>query len=202
MTGPDPRDLEWQRRYQENDTPWDKGAPAPPLALYLIANQIAGRVLVPGCGRGHEVRALAAQPHCAAVGLDLSPGAIADATRLAAEANLSASASFVLGDFFRLPPDMLNAFNWIVEHTCFCAIDPKLRADYVQSAAAALRTGGKIFGIFYLTPDVEAGPPFAISKDELLGLFAPHFELIHHWVPTMAFPGRENRELVLLLQKR
>jgi len=202
MTSPDPRDLEWQRRYQENDTPWDKGAPAPPLALYLVSNSIAGRVLVPGCGRGHDVRALAAQPNCVAVGLDISPIAIAEATRLAAETNLSAGTSFVLGDFFRLPHEMLNAFNWLVEHTCFCAIDPSLRDDYVRSAAAVLRPGGKIFGIFFLTPDVEAGPPFGISREELLGHFAPHFQLIHHWAPTMSYPGRENRELVLLMQKR
>ena len=50
----DPRDLEWQRRYEQDDTPWDKGAPAPALVTFLREKQIAGRVLVPGCGRGHE----------------------------------------------------------------------------------------------------------------------------------------------------
>jgi SAM-dependent methyltransferase len=200
MSSHDPRDLEWQRRYEQSDTPWDKGTAAPPLTRYLQSHAITGRVLVPGCGRGHDVRALAAQPGCTAVGLDLAPAAITEATRLTAEANLAAT--FTLGDFFHLPPEMIGAFDWLVEHTCFCAIEPGLRPDYVRSAATALRPGGKIFGIFYLTPDIETGPPFAISPDELTAFFAPHFDLLDQWVPTVSFPGRENRERVLILQKR
>jgi SAM-dependent methyltransferase len=202
MGNHDPRDLEWQRRYEQNDTPWDKGAAAPPLTSYLQGHAIAGSVLVPGCGRGHDVRALAAQRDCSATGLDLSPLAVADATRLAAETKFHASPHFIVGDFFHLAPDLLEAFDWLVEHTCFCAIDPHQRTDYIRSAAASLRAGGKIFGIFYLTPDVEAGPPFAISLAELAALFDPQFAILESWVPPVSFPGRENRERVLLLQKR
>ncbi len=116
-----PRDLEWERRYEQNDTPWDKGAAAPPLVAYL-KNAIAGRVLVPGCGRGHDVRALAAQPKCEAVGLDLAPMAVEDAKVLVVKAGLEQSAMFVLGDYFKMPVDMIGAFDWVVEHTCFCAL--------------------------------------------------------------------------------
>jgi SAM-dependent methyltransferase len=194
--------LEWQRRYEENDMPWDKGIAAPPLTQYLSAHPIAGRVLVPGCGLGHDVRALAAQTGCTVVGLDLAAAAVTGGSRLTAEAGLTASASFVLGDFFKLDPAMAGAFDWLVEHTCFCAIEPSQRPDYVRSAATALRPGGKIFGIFYLTPDVEDGPPFRISQEELFAFFAANFDVLEHWVPTVSFPGRENRELVAILQKR
>jgi len=202
MASPDLRELEWQRRYEENDTPWDKGTAAPPLVDYLKTHAISGGVLLPGCGRGHDARVLAAQPGCSVVGLDLAPVAVADATRLIEEAGLSLSARFIEGDFFQLPPDLLGAFDCLVEHTCFCAIEPRFRADYVRSAAAALRPGGKIFGIFYLTPDVEAGPPFAVSMEELTALFEPYFVILESWVPTVCFPHRENRERVLLMQKR
>jgi len=33
-------------------------------------------------------------------------------------------------------------------------------------------------------------------------LFDPHFALLDEWVPKESFPGRENRELVRLMQKR
>jgi methyl halide transferase len=202
MTNPnhDPRELEWQRRYEQNDTPWDKGAPAPALARFLKTNKIVGRVLVPGCGRGHEVRALGMQPNCSVVGLDLSSAAIAEATQLTARAG--AGTNFVIGDFFHLSPEWIGSFDWLVEHTCFCAIEPRQRPDYVLAAASALRAGGKIFGIFYLDPDTESGPPFAVSKEELSELFEPHFALLEEWVPAESFPGRENRELVRILQKR
>jgi SAM-dependent methyltransferase len=202
MTNHDPYDLEWQRRYEQNDTPWDKEAPAPALVRFLQETAISGRVLVPGCGKGHEVRALGMQPNCSVVGLDLSSAAIAEARRLAAQADADAAASFIVGDFFRLPPEMNGAFDWLVEHTCFCAIEPRQRPDYVLAAASALRTGGKIFGIFYLNPDTESGPPFAVSEAELAEFFEPHFILLKQWVPKESFPGRENRELVRIMQKR
>ena len=202
MPSHDPRDLEWQRRYEQKDTPWDKGVPAPALVAYLKDNAIAGRVLVPGCGRGHDARALAQQPGTSVTGLDLSPMAVEDGRKLAAQAGLGGALTFVLGDFFQMPPEMEGAFDWLFEHTCFCAIDPRTRPDYVLSAAWALRPGGKIFAIFYPDPGVETGPPFAVSREELSALFDPHFILLDEWVPKESFPGRENRELIRILQKR
>jgi SAM-dependent methyltransferase len=202
MTSHDPQDLEWQRRYEQNDTPWDKGAPAPPLAKYLRENALAGRVLVPGCGKGRDVRLLGSQPNCFPVGLDLSPAAIDEAKRLSVQDGIDTPANFIVGDFFQLPPEMHGSFDWVVEHTCFCAINPALRPNYVLAAATALREGGKLFGIFYINPDTETGPPFAVTKEELSRLFDPHFTLLDEWVPAESFPGRENRELVRILRKR
>ena len=197
-----PRDLEWQRRYEENDTPWDKGGPAPALTKFLREGRIGGRVLVPGCGKGHDVRALGEHPDISAVGLDLAPGAIAQAKALSIKTGSGTNVNFIVGNFFHLPRKLQRSFDWVVEHTCFCALDPEQRGGYVQGASTALLTGGRIFGIFYLTPDVEHGPPFAISQEELSGLFDPHFTLLEEWVPRESFPGRENRELVRIMQKR
>ena len=199
---PNPRDQEWQRRYEQDDTPWDKGAPAPALTAFLPQQQIAGRVLVPGCGRGHEVWALGTQPNTSVVGLDLSTTAIAQAKAQSPQSMSEMDVSFIVGDFFKLPSKLKRSFDWLVEHTCFCAIDPDQRPGYVQAASSALRTGGQIFGIFYLNPDTESGPPFAVSKKELSELFDPYFNLLEEWVPKDSFPGREDRELVRVMQKR
>jgi SAM-dependent methyltransferase len=196
----DPRNLEWQRRYEEKDTPWDKGAPSPALVDFLREGRIAGRVLVPGCGFGHEARALAAQPNVSVVGLDLSAAAVARAKALTPEDETNVS--FIAGDFFRLPKKLKRSFAWLVEHTCFCAIDPRHRADYAAAAASALRTGGILFGIFYLDPGSDTAPPFPVTRDELTTFFEPHFTLLEEWVPKNSFPGREQRELVRLLEKR
>jgi methyl halide transferase len=195
-----PRDLEWQRRYEADDTPWDKGAPSPVLVDFLRERRIAGRVRVPGCGRGHDARALAAQPDASVVGLDLSPAAVAQAQTLVPQE--TANIRFIAGDFFSLPAEFMGAFDWIVEHTCFCAIDPGQRAAYAAAAASALRPGGRVFGIFYLDPRSETAPPFPVSREELSALFDPHFTLLEEWVPKNSFPGREQRELVRVLEKR
>ncbi|MDD5200736.1 MAG: methyltransferase domain-containing protein [Terrimicrobiaceae bacterium] len=190
--------MDWESRYLTGDTPWEKGAPAPPLVEWLSRNEIRGHVLVPGCGSGHEVRELAragAEP----IGLDVAPSAInfADSQpRVGPE-------RYRLADFFELPPELAEAFDWVFEHTCFCAIEPDRRVDYVTAALAALKPGGRLLAIFYLDPgNDEKGPPYGVARDELDALFAKSFEMLEEYVPTRAFPGREGRELVRLLRRR
>jgi SAM-dependent methyltransferase len=195
-------DLEWQRRYEAGDTPWDKGMAAPPLIEFLRRSPITGRVLVPGCGRGHDARALAAQPKTEVIGLDISPAAISGARQFPSTSALGSSLAFVEGDFFNLPASFADSFDWLVEHTCFCAIDPAQRSDYVRAAARALRPAGQIFAIFYLDPGSESGPPVRVSREELSELFGPSFDVLDEWVPQESFPGREGRELVRHLKKR
>ncbi|MEM0925772.1 MAG: thiopurine S-methyltransferase, partial [Planctomycetota bacterium] len=56
-TVPDRPDLSasaWQRRYDEQQTGWDRGEPNPALFRWLDTDDLCvGNVLVPGCGRGH-----------------------------------------------------------------------------------------------------------------------------------------------------
>ncbi len=50
----------WEGAWREGRTPWDHGAPAPPLVEYLQQNvPPTGQILVPGSGGGHDARALA-----------------------------------------------------------------------------------------------------------------------------------------------
>jgi hypothetical protein len=39
--------MDWNRRYEENDTPWDKGEAHPVLRDMLAHDALSGRVLVP-----------------------------------------------------------------------------------------------------------------------------------------------------------
>src|SRR5438067_12460935 len=114
---------DWENRYRTGDMPWEKGAPHPALIAFLKSNPVRGRVLVPGCGTGHDVRALAATAD-EVVGLDLAPSGVR-----AAKAHPTVGGErYVLGDLFALPRKMQGAFDWVFEHTCFCAIDPVRRA--------------------------------------------------------------------------
>ena len=71
---------DWESRYQVGDMPWEKGLASPPLLELLGKFQDwgSGPVLVPGCGLGHDVRALGVLG-IPVLGLDLAPSAVARA---------------------------------------------------------------------------------------------------------------------------
>jgi|TARA_B110000438_G_scaffold203120_1_gene194835 SAM-dependent methyltransferase len=182
------RVAEWEKRWQAGDTGWDHGEPSPPLLEYLASNLIDGQVLVPGCGSGHDVRALA-RGGSAVLGLDIAPSALTKAHRFPPVGK----ERYELGNWLKPDPELKERFDWVVEHTCFCALEPSARAEYVASVDFALRPGGQFLGIFYLRPRAENGPPFGVKATELDAFFS-RFELKRQWTPSRAYPGREGRE--------
>ena len=191
---------DWEDHYRTGDMPWEKGTPHPALVDFLKRSPVHGRVLVPGCGTGHDVRALAATAD-EVVGLDIAPSAIANAKAQPAVGG----EQYVLGDLFALPRKFLASFDAVFEHTCFCAIDPSLREKYVAAVASALKPGGHLLAIFYLDPGLdpgESGPPFGVTREELDGFFSPRFTLLREWKPAATFPGREGREMCRLMQAK
>ena len=74
------KETDWEERYQQEDTPWDKGEPALGLTDWLKKQELNSetRVLVPGCGRGHDASAWA-KAGFEATGLDISDLALSDA---------------------------------------------------------------------------------------------------------------------------
>ena len=187
-------DVDWEQLYREGETPWEKGAPHPALIRWLNENPLSGRVLVPGCGFGYDVRALAATG-AEVVGLDMAPFAIAAAGKFPR----CGRESYVVGDLFD-PGVMRGTFDWIFEHTCFCAIRPDRREEYASRVAALIEPGGCFLAIFFLNPDHdEEGPPYGCHVDELDALFSPRFELISEQGNLPTYPGREGRELLRLL---
>lgn len=188
---------DWEAQYQKGETPWDKGGPSPGLLDALAVEPLRGRVLVPGCGAGHDVRAIAPQAE-EVIGIDIAPSAIEVARRFPRVGR----EHYEHADLFSLPAEMRGSFDWVWEHTCFCAIDPTMRKAYVEAVAGALRPGGKLLAVFYLDPgnaSPDEGPPFEVSVAELDRLFLPRFTLIREWLPLHAYPGREGREWMRIL---
>jgi SAM-dependent methyltransferase len=192
-------DVDWEERYRSGDTPWEKGAAHPALVRWLKTNPVSGRVIVPGCGLGYDARVLA-RTGAEVVGVDVAPSAIA-----AAEAfPRHGKESYILGDFFD-PGVVQGEFDWVFEHTCFCAIRPDRREDYARRVIELLKPGGRLLAIFFLDPEPdesdEGGPPFGCSLEELDTLFSPHFQLIDQIDDLPTYPGREGREILRLLRR-
>jgi cyclopropane fatty-acyl-phospholipid synthase-like methyltransferase len=182
----------WEARYQTKDMPWEKGEASPGLVDFLASHPELkrGTVCVPGCGTGHDVRAWA-RVGFDAIGYDIAPSAVELASDWTTKAGLKAR--FEPGDFLRDTPPQL--FDWVFEHTLFCAINPGERDDYVKAVLRWLKPGGDYLAVNYLIPD-EDGPPFGTTRAELIRRFIPHFNLRAECVPR-SYPNRAGLELML-----
>jgi len=215
----------WEQRYQSGDMPWDKGAPSPGLVDFLAAHpELSGgdasvasvsifklrrempaaatrasqprpTVAVPGCGSGYDVHEFAKAGFDAS-GFDIAPSAMERARKKSRAAGLKAR--FRLANFLRDRPP--QKFDWLFEHTLFCAIKPEERDDYVRATLRWLKPDGQYLAVNYLIPDLD-GPPFGTTRDELWRRFSPHFELVEEFVPR-SYPNRTGLELLLWWRRK
>ena len=138
-----------------------------------------GRALVPGCGRGYAVAALAS-PTRHVVGLEISPsGAKVAAAQLAGLHN----AEVVIGDFFGpflflggASPDpavLAGRYDLIYDCTFLCALLPAQRALWAGRMRHLLRPGGVLVTDVFPVGTHTTGPPFAMSEQLLRSLLEP-----------------------------
>jgi len=189
----------WDQRYREGSDGWELGAAAPPLQCFLQEHAQAprppGRVLVPGCGRGHEA-ALLAKLGFQVVGLDFSAEALREARRIHGEQPGQLSwiqADLLDSEALALAGLGAASCDGVLEHTCYCAINPGLRQAYRQSVARLLRPGGWLLGLFWCH-DRPGGPPYGSNAEELrLNVQTDGF-LEELWLAaTNSAPGPDNK---------
>jgi methyl halide transferase len=202
----------WEALYAEGQDGWELGEPSPALGAWLAkggrfvrrlgereghgsasaeGDEARARVAVPGCGRGHDVRLLARQGYHA-VGFDFAAPAVAEARRLAAAEGVDTT--FEQRDVFTLGRDYREAFDGVWEYTCFCAIDPGRRAEYVHVLRTTLKQGGTLLACFYPLRDGGDGPPFPVARDEVERLLTPHFTIIDSSAPAASIERRRGLE--------
>lgn len=182
----------WQQRYDEKRTGWDLGQPAPPFVSFLNSLDTIppGRVAVLGCGRGYDA-ILFASKGFQVVGFDFAPAAISEARKLAEKNN--ANIDFLQRNIFELEPNFLGSFDYVVEHTCFCAISPSKRADYVQLVKNLLRPSGELIALFF-THSRQGGPPFGVTVEEIKNYFCNDFEFISLEPVNNSIAARQGEE--------
>ncbi len=191
----------WESRWQSGHTPWDAGAPAPQLQALVDAGDLPrGRALIPGCGSGYDVLALAG-PGRSALGLEIAPTAIARFRSLRDRAGIAPNRAEVIeADYFDFDPD--RPFELIWDATFLCAIDPALRVDWARRAAELLGPGGQLVTLVFpvvappgqLGPGPHEGPPYPLDPHDVRDLLAERFEPIDLRPASHSHPAREGRE--------
>jgi SAM-dependent methyltransferase len=157
----------WDTRFRDGVTPWDAGKAPAKLVGWLRARP-AGRVLIPGCGTGYEVRLFAERGYDV-LGIDFSDQAIEAARReLGPLARLVKKA-----DFFALQDPQ---FDLVYERAFLCALPRSCWPDWGRRMGELVRPGGALIGFFYLD-DNQRGPPFGTSPARLSELLGTRFDV-------------------------
>lgn len=188
----------WRVRYQNRRMPWDLDQPAPPFVNLLEQERALlkpGKMAVLGSGSGHDA-AFFGQHGFDVTGFDFAPEAVETAT-----ARYGHNARFVLADIFNLDPQYAGAFDFVLEHTCFCAIPVEKRREYVNVVNRLLKPGGLFIGLLWAHRE-EGGPPFRTDVREIEDLFSPAFYLRHLEITPHSVEERRGEELLALFIKK
>lgn len=186
----------WSDLYNQPQGPgWELGEASRPLIYVLPQLKMTkSRVLVLGCGSGHDAAYLADQGHIVTA-VDFSPEAISRAKeRYGKIANLE----FIEADIFKM--NIKGSFDLIYEHTCFPAIAPHRRRELVEIWKRHLIPGGHLLGIFLIL-DKRGGPPFGLSEWELRERLKKNFRFLYWTRWKQSLERRKGVEFVLYAQK-
>jgi methyl halide transferase len=185
----------WETRYQNNETGWDAGTITTPLKDYI--DQLTNtelKILIPGAGNGYEFDYLIQKGFTNVFVIDIAPSPL-EAIK---KRNPEYSSHLLLGDFFELN----ETFDLILEQTFFCALDPKLRTDYVSKMHQLLNPNGKLAGLLFDFPLTNEGPPFGGSKEEYSELFSNKFEIKTLEKAHNSIKPREGKELFFIFEAK
>jgi SAM-dependent methyltransferase len=190
----------WEDLYRRHGDGWELGKPAPALVEFVESTPPPrrGRIAVPGCGRGHDARYLARRGYDA-IGFDFAEDAIREARAL--ETRERTGVRFEQRDLFTLARDHAGTFDGVWEYTCFCAIDPARRPEYVRTVAAILRPGGWFLACFYPIRQSGGGPPFPVSRVEVRRIFRPWFRFERAFAPIRSVERRSGQEWMVFARR-
>lgn len=180
----------WSQRYENQQHGWDLGQVSPPIKAYI--DQLTDRnlkILIPGCGSGHEGSYLWKEGFTNVHVLDFS--------ELPLEMFMSNNPDFPkdqihCADFFQHE----GKYDLIIEQTLFCALDPNLRSIYGKKVASLLKPGGKLVGLLF-NRTFDAGPPFGGNQEEYENYFSAHFSITGFEACHNSITPRSGSELFI-----
>ena len=190
----------WEACYESEMDGWDIGGPTP--VFERLATKIPkGRICVIGCGRGYDAVTFAK------AGFEVTAIDFAKTAVLASRENArkeEVEMTVLREDFFDLPDELHDQFDYVLEYTCFCAISPERRFEYDRVIWQLLKPKGKLLGLFFpLDKNVdEGGPPWGVNISELHALFGLHWNLESEEMPKESIEPRADREIMMIWKKK
>jgi hypothetical protein len=189
----------WEADYARQTDGWDLGGPTPVFKRLAASGKFKpGRMIVLGAGRGHDAREFARHDF-QVTAVDFASPAVSEMQRLADPA---APIKILQHDIFTLPETLNNTFDYVLEYTCFCAIDPGRRSEYADLVTRLLKPQGIYIDLAFPLDRRKGGPPFAVTETEIFDLFQRRgFKLLSRETPVESVSPRRHAEKLFIFQK-
>jgi methyl halide transferase len=148
---------------------------------------VLGETLVPGCGRGYAVAALAANGARRVLGVDIAPSAVKAANDYLKEGGHKGRVEEA--DFFgKMPAEEPGKYSLGYDCTFLCAISVDMRPAWAKAWHTLLEPGGELVTLLFpIRPGIDpaesgdngSGPPYTLSLKLVTQLLEPlGFELV------------------------
>tara|TARA_B100000315_G_scaffold236954_1_gene253287 strand:- start:142 stop:747 length:606 start_codon:yes stop_codon:yes gene_type:complete len=189
----------WEDIYLEDDAGWDLGEST--LVFDKISDALPlGKVCIIGCGRGYDA-VMFAQKGFEVTAIDFAPSAISTLQSLASGAGVMIN--IVETDIFLLTSQFSCEFDYVIEQTCFCAINPSRREEYEQLVKTIIKPNGKLIGLWFPLdkPMDDGGPPWGTTISEVKSIFYDGWKIEKEEFPELSISPRKNREKLIIFKR-
>ena len=190
----------WERCYQSGEMGWDLGEATPIFDNWIENYRTALNICVLGAGNGWDAINFAQRGH-AVTAVDFAESAVKNMQDTAKQNNLEIDIRHM--NIFDLKEIYTNYFDVVLEYTCFCAINPSKRRDYLDMARHILKSQGELVGLLFpidKAPE-DGGPPFAVQLEPTIKLISEYFFLIKREIPSLSIKPRLGREVFVIFRK-
>tara|TARA_A100001011_G_scaffold374540_1_gene435141 strand:- start:6038 stop:6640 length:603 start_codon:yes stop_codon:yes gene_type:complete len=191
----------WNQCYIDSNTGWDIGKVTPVFKHWADNLEKKSKILVPGAGNGYDPLYFSSIGHDVTA-VDFSKEAVNKMKSVAKKDKLNLD--IIQRDFFDLIDEYKNKFDYVVEYTFYCAIDPQNRDKYIDTMHSLLNDNGFLVGLFLpLKKDIsESGPPFAVREKEIEERFSKKFDLFDSYMHSLSIDARKENEKYFIFKKK
>ncbi|GCD77017.1 MAG: methyltransferase domain-containing protein [Thermaurantimonas sp.] len=187
----------WTERWLKGETGWDIGHPSPALIDFAV-NHIPtdARILIPGAGNAYEAEELLHLGYSHVYVVDISEVPLRNLKKRFPDFPTN---QLLHNDYFNLEG---YQFDFILEQTFYCALNPSLRDNYVRKSYELLTSDGQMAGLLFDFPLTEAGPPFGGCYEEYLDRFSRYFEILTLEKTNKSIQPRMGKEFFFHVKKK
>lgn len=204
----------WHQKWQKNEIGFHLNQPHPLLVKYMGCLNISpnSRIFIPLCGKSLDIHWLLTQGYHV-VGIDLSPIAIHDLISTLGlsftemqSGNLShfhhPQIDLFVGDFFELTIEQLGQIDAIYDRAALVALPEQMRSQYIQHLIHIGGHASQLLISFEYDQSIMAGPPFAISTQQLQDYYSSEYDIQLLDRQTELLKAKVNaQEKIWLLEK-